>query len=74
MPNMVYIIEKQGRSVYKAMWTVHLEFEGAQENPVLTEELAAIARHCGGRHRRNRGRALAPPKEIPPLLSGERQS
>jgi hypothetical protein len=27
MPNMVYIIDKQGKVVYKAMWTDHAEIE-----------------------------------------------
>ena len=41
MPNMVYIVDKQGRVVYKAMWTDHLEIESVLESLLLTEEMAA---------------------------------
>ena len=37
MPNMVYIIDKQGKVVYKAMWTDHTEIETVLENLVMAE-------------------------------------
>ena len=40
MPNMVYIVDKQGKIVYKAMWTDHFEIEPALENLVMAEEMA----------------------------------
>jgi hypothetical protein len=41
MPNMVYIIDKQGRVVYRAMWTDHAEIETVLENLVMAEEMAS---------------------------------
>ena len=41
MPNMVYIIDKQGKVVYKAMWTDHTEIETVLENLVMAEEMAS---------------------------------
>ncbi len=41
MPNMVYIVDKQGRIVYKAMWTDHADIEGVFNNLVMAEEMAA---------------------------------
>ena len=41
LPNMVYIIDKQGKVVYKAMWTDHAEIETVLQNLVMAEEIAA---------------------------------
>lgn len=40
MPNMVYIIGKDGRVVYKSMWTHHAEIESMIES-LLEHEVAA---------------------------------
>lgn len=40
MPNMVYIVDKLGKVVYKAMWTDHAEIETVLENLVMAEEMA----------------------------------
>lgn len=41
LPNMVYIIDKQGKVAYKAMWTHHAEIETVLQNLVMAEEMAA---------------------------------
>lgn len=41
LPNMVYIVDKQGKIAYKAMWTDHAEIQTVIENLVLADELAA---------------------------------
>ena len=41
MPNMVHIVDKQGKIVYKPMWTDHLETDAMLENLVMAEEMAA---------------------------------
>lgn len=41
MPNMVYIIDKNGRIAYKAMWTDHEEITSVLANLVLADELQA---------------------------------
>lgn len=39
MPNMIYIIDKNGRIAYKAMWTDHDEIASALSNLALADEL-----------------------------------
>src|SRR5438105_1192775 len=39
LPNMVYIIEKSGKIVFKAMWTDHNEIESVLANLVLADRL-----------------------------------
>jgi hypothetical protein len=41
LPNMIYIVDKQGRIVYKAMWTDHAELTTVLRNLVMTDELSA---------------------------------
>jgi hypothetical protein len=41
MPNMVYIVDRDGRVAYKAMWTDHAEIEAVLENLVLADRLRA---------------------------------
>jgi hypothetical protein len=41
LPNMVYIVDKQGKIAYKAMWTDHAEIEAVLRNLVLAGELTA---------------------------------
>ncbi|MBI4493408.1 MAG: hypothetical protein HY690_11525 [Chloroflexi bacterium] len=41
MPNMVYVIGKDGRIVYKAIWTDHAEIEEVLENLVLADRVRA---------------------------------
>lgn len=41
MPNMVYIVDKHGKIVYKAMWTDHVEIESVLENLVMAEAMTA---------------------------------
>ena len=41
MPNMVYVIDKQGKIVYKAMWTDHADIETVLDNLVMADEMAA---------------------------------
>ncbi len=41
MPNMVYIVAKDGRIVYKSMWTHHGEIEAMLESMVQLDEAAA---------------------------------
>jgi hypothetical protein len=41
MPNMVYIIGKDGKVVYKAMWTDDSEIESVLANLVLADKLRA---------------------------------
>ncbi len=41
MPNMVYIIGKDGKVVYKAMWTDHSEIESVLANLELADKLRA---------------------------------
>ncbi len=41
MPNMVYIVDKQGKIVYKALWTDPAEIESVLDNLVMAEERAA---------------------------------
>lgn len=64
MPNMVYIVDKNGRVAYKAMWTDHeeiaavlanlaqadrLEAEGVRIKPSYTEKINYIpAEYAGG--------------------------
>ena len=40
MPNMVYMIGKDGRVVYKSMWTHHGEIEAMLESLVLLDQAA----------------------------------
>ena len=39
LPNMVYIIEKSGKIVFKAMWTDHKEIESVLANLVVADRL-----------------------------------
>lgn len=39
MPNMIYIIDKDGRIAYKAMWTDHQEIASVLANLVLADQL-----------------------------------
>jgi len=41
MPNMIYIIDKNGRIAYKAMWTDHEEVASVLANLVTADELQA---------------------------------
>lgn len=41
LPNMVYIIEKSGKIVFKAMWTDHEEIESVLANLVVADRLRA---------------------------------
>jgi hypothetical protein len=41
MPNMIYIIDKNGKIVYKAMWTDHQEIASVLENLALADRLQA---------------------------------
>jgi hypothetical protein len=41
MPNMIYIIDKNGRIAYKAMWTDHEEIASVLSNLVLADQLEA---------------------------------
>ena len=41
LPNMVYIIEKSGKIVFKAMWTDHQEIESVLANLVVADRLRA---------------------------------
>ena len=41
MPNMVYIVDKQVKIVYKALWTDPAEIESVLDNLVMAEEMAA---------------------------------
>jgi hypothetical protein len=41
MPNMVYVIDKPGKVVYKWMWTDHVEIETVLQNFVMAEEIAS---------------------------------
>lgn len=41
MPNMIYIIDKNGRIAYKAMWTDHEEIASVLSNLALADELQA---------------------------------
>lgn len=41
LPNMVYIVGKDGRIVYKAMWTDHAEIKSVLENIVMADEMRA---------------------------------
>jgi len=41
LPNMVYIVDKQGRVAYKAMWTDHAEIAEVLDNLVQADELTA---------------------------------
>lgn len=41
MPNMVYVVDKQGKIVYKAMWTDHAEIETVLQNLAMAAEMAA---------------------------------
>ena len=47
MPNMVYIVAKDGRVVYRSMWTDHNEIESVLESLVRLDETTA----AGGRLR-----------------------
>jgi hypothetical protein len=40
MPNMVYIIDKNGKVAYKAMWTDHEEIESVLANLLMADELS----------------------------------
>ncbi len=44
MPNMIYIVDKGGTIVYKAMWTDHGEIAGVLDNLLLADELRAQGR------------------------------
>jgi len=64
MPNMIYIVDKQGKIAYKAMWTDHeeiaavlanleladrLQVEGIRVKPSYTERISYIpAEYAGG--------------------------
>jgi hypothetical protein len=39
MPNMIYIVDKNGKVAYKAMWTDREEIESVLENLVLADQL-----------------------------------
>jgi AhpC/TSA family len=39
MPNMIYIIDKNGKIAYKAMWTDHREIGSVLENLMLADHL-----------------------------------
>ena len=41
LPNMVYVIEKSGKIVFKAMWTDHKEIESVLANLVIADRLRA---------------------------------
>jgi hypothetical protein len=41
MPNMIYIIDKDGKIAYKAMWTNHEEIASVLANLVLADKLQA---------------------------------
>ena len=41
LPNMVYIIDKSGKIVYKAMWTDHEEIASVLANLALADQLIA---------------------------------
>ena len=41
MPNMIYVVDKDGRIAYKAMWTDHSEIESVLENLALADTLSA---------------------------------
>jgi hypothetical protein len=41
LPNMVYIIDKSGKIVYKAMWTDHEEIASVLANLALADQLLA---------------------------------
>lgn len=41
MPNMIYIVDKEGKIAYKAMWTDHTEIESVLNNLALADELRA---------------------------------
>lgn len=41
LPNMIYVVDKNGRIAYKAMWTDHEEIEAVLANLVLADELGA---------------------------------
>ena len=41
LPNMIYIVGKDGRVVYKAMWTDHAEIETVLRNLVLADRMTA---------------------------------
>ncbi len=41
LPNMIYIIDKEGKIVYKAMWTDHTEIESVMVNLLQADELRA---------------------------------
>lgn len=41
MPNMIYIVDKNGRIAYKAMWTDHEEIASVLSNLALADELQA---------------------------------
>lgn len=39
MPNMVYIVDKEGRIAYKAMWTDHNEVSSVLDNLCMADDL-----------------------------------
>ena len=41
MPNMIYIIDKNGKIAYKAMWTDHEEIASVLANLALADRLQA---------------------------------
>ena len=41
LPNMIYIIDKSGKIVYKAMWTDHEEIASVLNNLALADQLQA---------------------------------
>jgi hypothetical protein len=41
LPNMVYIVDRDGRIAYKAMWTDHAEIEAVLENLALADRMRA---------------------------------
>ena len=41
LPNMVYVIEKSGKIVFKAMWTDHKEIESVLANLAVADQLRA---------------------------------
>jgi len=41
MPNMIYVVDKDGNIAYKSMWTDHTEIESGLENLAHADELKA---------------------------------
>lgn len=41
LPNMIYVVDKDGRVAYKAMWTDHVELRAVLDNLKAADELRA---------------------------------